>query len=278
MRGLRVPRADADAGVRALDGLHPGLPLQERGQGRGVVHGLDLHAGGPRPTDELRRRPGQEQAPALDDGDVVADPLGVVEQVGGQEDGGAPAQGGDEIEDLFAPHGVEGGGRLVQNEQARGGHECPGQAEALTHAPGVGADRLVHAPQARQPQEGGGATPQRRAPQARHASGVGEDLVGPHPGAEAGDVGQVADQTGGEGPAGVAAQDPHAPAGGAGQAQDHADGRGLARAVAAQEAEDSALGDAQVQVVHDCAVLVALGQAPGGQGREDGGAHRRSSP
>ena len=94
----------------------------------------------------------------VDDGDLVTDPLGVVEQVGGQQDGGAPVQGGNEVEDLPASHRVQGGGRLVHNEQARGAHQGAGQAQALAHAPGVGAHRLVHPRQSRQVQQGGGAT------------------------------------------------------------------------------------------------------------------------
>ena len=88
------------------------------------------------------RRPGQHELTGVDHHDVVAHRLHVVEQVGGQHDRDAERrQAGDERQHLLAADRVQAGGRLVEQDQLRVGHERLGQLGPLPHARREALDR-----------------------------------------------------------------------------------------------------------------------------------------
>ena len=83
-----------------------------------------------------------EQLAAVDHHHVVAHPLHVVEQVGGDEHRDAEAgEAPDEAEHLLAAERVEPGGGLVEEDELRVGDEGLGELGALAHAGGEAADR-----------------------------------------------------------------------------------------------------------------------------------------
>ncbi len=89
--------------------------------------------------------PASTRWPAVDHHHVLAHPLDVVEQVGGEDGGDAePGQAADQLEHLLPAHRVEPGGGLVQQHQLRVGHQRLGELGALAHAGGEAA----HGPEA----------------------------------------------------------------------------------------------------------------------------------
>ena len=82
--------------------------------------------------------------PSVDHDDAVGQRVGLVEVLGGEQDGDAV---GDEPAD-HAPHalpagGVEPGGRLVEKQHRRAHHQAGGQVEAPAHAARVALDHAV---------------------------------------------------------------------------------------------------------------------------------------
>ena len=73
----------------------------------------------------------------VEDRDVVADALDVVEDVGGVEDGRLALERLHELEDVLAADRVEGRDRLVEQDHRRPADERLGDAEALAHAAGI---------------------------------------------------------------------------------------------------------------------------------------------
>ncbi len=121
----------------------PAEHVAGRGQvglgGHGQLYPLAPHHGL-----ELRRCALGDHAPAVDDRDPVGQQVGLIQVLGGQQDGG-PGRG-------EPPHGiprdhaageVETGRRLVQEQDARPGHQAGGQVEAPPHAARVGLDAAV---------------------------------------------------------------------------------------------------------------------------------------
>src|SRR5690606_26642026 len=96
---------------------------------RGQVHrvgGDDLEPVGAHAAPEAHGRVLDDVAAVVDDGDAVAQPVGLVEVVGGEDDGGAA--GGevrDGVPDFAAPGRVEAGGGFVE-EQDLGGQDHAG--------------------------------------------------------------------------------------------------------------------------------------------------------
>ena len=84
------------------------------------------------------------QQPSLpQDADVVGDSLHVGEDVAGEHHRGRRPHGVDELEDLRATRGVEGGGGFVEDHQLRAGDQSAGQAQPLRHPAGEAANPPV---------------------------------------------------------------------------------------------------------------------------------------
>jgi hypothetical protein len=182
------------------------------------------------------------QPAAVQDGDAVGQLSGLLQVLGGQEDGAAlVAQLAHLLPERPPALGIEAGTRLVQEQHGRPVQQGAGQVESAAGAARVGGDAPVQHPTEAQPvhhlaDPGGGGTA-RRLPQGGQEAqqlAAGHGLVqggvlhghpdGPaHRGRVAGDV---------------VAGDPGRSGGGGGQGGEDADGGGLARAVPAQVGED----------------------------------------
>jgi hypothetical protein len=154
-----------------------------------------------------------------------------------------------------------------------GSSRTSSQAEALPHAGRVRLDRPPPDPVEADPAErvvdpppavlaaAGSAWPGRvEQRQVRPAGQVG---VEPGPFHQRADLGQHRSRRAGHGPA----EHLDAPGGGEHQAEQHAHGGGLAGAVGAEEAEQVALADLQVDAVHGDDAAVPLGQPLGADHR-----------
>jgi hypothetical protein len=76
--------------------------------------------------------------------DPVREPVGLLEVLGGEEDGDAGvAQAGDGVPDVAAAARVEAGGRLVEEHDRGLGDEAEREVEPPLHASGVGRDAAV---------------------------------------------------------------------------------------------------------------------------------------
>ena len=231
---------------------------------RGVVD-LDLHdVAAAVPRLELVDAGLGDHAPAVEDGDAVADALHVGEDVRREEHRGAAGERRDHVEHLAPADGVEGARRLVEHEQARRVDERLSDPEPLPHAARVAADARVDALQAGEVEQGVDALAQHAAGQAEEPPGQLEELARRHPGVEAGHVGQEADQGAHlvRGRHDVAAEHPRRPRGRSRQAGEDAQRGRLAGAVGAQEAVDRTLWDGEVDAVEGARRAVDLGEAP----------------
>ncbi len=86
---------------------------------------------------------GDEPA-VVDDGDAVGELVGLLEVLGGEEDGGAAAhEVSDDLPEVEATAGVEAGGGLVEEQDLGFGDEAGGYVQAPAHAAGVGADLAI---------------------------------------------------------------------------------------------------------------------------------------
>ena len=87
---------------------------------------------------QLGRGAGGDDRAVVDDHDVGRELVGLLEVLGGEEDGGAlvhqVAEVGPEVEPVG---GVEPGRRLVEQEHPRPGDETGAEVDAATHAAGV---------------------------------------------------------------------------------------------------------------------------------------------
>ena len=86
-----------------------------------------------------------DDAALVHDGDAVAELLGLVEVVGGEQDRHARPgpQAGDEVEQLVADARVEADGGLVEEQHLRVGDQRPGDLEPAALAAAVGVDGPV---------------------------------------------------------------------------------------------------------------------------------------
>ena len=135
--GVDVDDVGVDRGDPEAD------PDERRGQQLDRVGtAADLDPQDPGALHQLLDGAGHDQPPGVDHHDVVADPLDVVEQVGGEQDRDAEGgQAADEVEHLLPAHRVEAGGGLVEQDQLGVGHQGLGQLGALAHAGREAADR-----------------------------------------------------------------------------------------------------------------------------------------
>jgi hypothetical protein len=150
---------------------------------------------------------------------------------------------------------VEAGGRLVEEDDARVADQGHRQVQAAQHATGVGGRQLGGGLGQVEPLQQRGGAPPALAPvqvvQVGHQAQVllaGEQLV--HRRELAGDADRRADRVGLPGQ--VVTGDLHLAGVGADQGGQDVDGGGLAGAVGAEQREDRALGDLEVDAVeHD---------------------------
>jgi DNA-binding SARP family transcriptional activator len=186
----------------------------------------------------------------------------------------APALASLQLE-LAPAAGVEASGRLVQEQHPRPADQAGGQVEAAAHAAGVGLHRAAG-----------------RVGQAE----LNEEFPRPLPGLRAGGAGQPADQHQVLG-AGEGLVDRRVLAGQPDELADlvcrvrdavtehrglarvrgdqggeHADNGGLARPVRAEQPENLALGDGQVDAVDRCGAAEPFGEAAGGDPVDRAGA------
>ena len=237
--------------------LSPPIEALER---RGRVQGLDLAV--------------------VDDGDAVA-VLGLVHVVGGHEDGDADlvAQRADVLPDGVARLRVEPDGRLVEEEHLGVVQQPAGDLQPALHAAGEGAHERM-APVG-QPDDVEHVLDALLADAARDVVEHGVELqvlIGREPVVERGVLEDHADRLPHAGRLGgdVVAGQLGPAAGRPEQGREHVDGRALAGAVRAEEAEDLALVDLEIDGIdgpegaevlaefrhHDHRLLAAQGYPP----------------
>ena len=223
-------------------------PSRARARSSGVGSSRPTSIVAPPSPNRLASRvdgPLPDQAPGGEDPDPVADRLDLGEQVAGEQDRQAPLvdQRPEEVEDLDDAERVDGGRRLVEDEDVGRLHQRVGDAEALLHAPRVRLDPVVRAiGQADLLEDLVHGRLGLAALQPVEARRVAQVLAAGQPAVEADGVGEVAhpplDLA--RVPGRVEAGDARLAAGRLGQPEQHEDRRGLARAVLAEQAEDLA--------------------------------------
>ena len=212
----------------------------------------------------LRRSLGDDPA-AVDDPDVVGELVGLLQVLGGEEDGGAfVVQPPHLLPDRLAADRVEAGGRLVEEEDARLVDQRRGKVEAPLHPARVGADPAVGGGGEVDPlQQVIGAPAALRGGDALQRRLQADQLAAGHQRVERRFLEGDADR-----PAHrprfldhVVPGDGGAPAGWQQQRRQHPHGRRLAGAVGAEEAVDLARLDLEVDSLH-CEHLVEAALQP----------------
>ncbi len=241
-------------------------PFHVRGGGELQAH---LDRGGP--VAELRGqlldRSLADQLARREDPDPVADRLDLAQQVARQHDRQPTLvdQATEELEDLDDPERVDRGRRLIEDEEVGRLHERIGDPQPLPHPARVRADEVVgaagQADLAEDLVDGGRRLVTAEAVEPRR---VAEVLASGHPLVEADGIGQVADPPLDLArlPGGIEAHDLGLAVGRLGEAEQHEDGRGLAGPVLAEEPEDLARVDREVEVVDRGQRPVLLRQPP----------------
>ena len=231
----------------------------------------DLEAGPAGAGLELPRRPVGDDPAVVDDHDAVGQLVGLVEVLGGEEQGHAAGhQLADDVPHADPAGGVEPGGRLVEEEHRRSGHEPGRQVETPPHAAGVTRqDAVGRIGQVELLEEFGGPSLGVRPAQAAQLSDHDEVLAAGQQAVHRGVLGGHPDAalhgrrlahhvvTGDPGPAGV----------GHGQGGEDADGGGLAGAVGPEHGQDRPGRDVEVHPVQGERRAEPLGQPL----RPDGG-------
>ena len=210
--------------------------------------------------------------------DPVGELVRLLQLLGGEQDG--DAAGGQVADDL--PHGppaarVQSGRGLVQEDQPRVADQGHGQVEPPPHPARVGAGQLAGgvgevelAEQVGRPAPPLGAAQVMQVGHQEQVLGAGEQVV--DGGELAGDADRGPDRVrrGGQ----VVAGHPQLAAVGFDQGGQDLDDGGLAGPVRAEEREDRALGDRQVDAVEHDLVAVGLAQSGDRDGqRGRGGGH-----
>ena len=218
-----------------------------------------------RPGEVLRPALGDEQ-PAVDDRDAVADLLDLAEQVGVEEHGdAAAAQLDEQPADGPAPGRVEGARGLVEQQQRRLPDERLRDPEPLLHA-------LRHRLDAAVARLGQADELEQLGALGRAALGAGEplvqreQLVGARPAGEAEQLREVAERAAGRGRPGGRAADLGGAAGRPDEAARDLHERALAGAVRAEQPDELALADGEVDAAQRVGRAVALREAGHGEG------------
>ena len=254
------------------EGLSDGVGRRGGGDG-------DEGVGADRGLQRLGRVEGQHPA-VVDDGQPVAELVGLLHVVRGEEDGLAVVV--ELLEDLpqgDAALGVEAGGGLVEEEDRGPVHHRPGDHQALGHAAGEGEHRglrpLLEAELLEQPVALAAGDLRRHAEEAAVEVEVLPDGEGPVEGVA---LGHDADELLGRGRVGdhVDAADEGTAAGGEHPGGEHAGGGALAGAVGAEEPEDLTLEHLEVEAVDRLhPARVDLGEALGADHDLTGGGRGR---
>src|SRR3954452_17417511 len=270
-REVLEPLAAGERGAREL--------VQQRGRGLGLARG-EL-AGLVAPRDAVARRPRAERGrrslgddpSLLDDRDAVAQRLGLVEVVRGQHDRLAEVlERADDLPRRAPRRRVEAGGRLVEEDQLGVADEREREVQpaqlAAAQRPRVRVGLLGQAGERQDLVDV--ARPRIEAGPVRDRLAHGD--VAAHAGALQHDAHPPAQLL--RALLGVLAEDGDDAARPRPVALEDLDRRRLARAVGAEQAEDLAERDLEVDAAHGVMVAVALVQVADEDGR-CGGAHRR---
>ena len=95
------------------------------------------------PFQFLRRALGDDAA-MVQHGDAVGEVVGLIQVLGGQQNGDAIAYKlADDLPHCLAAPRVKAGRRLIQKDQPWPSHQCHGEVEAPLHSAGVGGGRLA---------------------------------------------------------------------------------------------------------------------------------------
>ncbi len=247
--------------------VHAGEPAE--GRARIVERGDGRHRERPREQAVTQLAgPADRAQGRVEDGDAVAQPLGLLEAVGRQEDRGAAlAQARDQLVDLAGGDGVEAGRRLVEEQHLRVAEERSRQGDPLAEALGQRA-ATVRRP-VREVHRGEG--PRDPLHRVVHLVEIGEALqvlldaeariqarrLG-HDGDPPADLDAVRGREG-------EAADRGGPRARREERGERPDRGGLPRAVGPEEPEDLAALDLERHVLEGHAVAESLAQPDGGQ-------------
>jgi hypothetical protein len=256
----------------AVGGHHDAAPLQRAHERLAV--GVDLDEHGLRLPRELADLARVHQPPALHDDDAVAGALDVGHQVRREQhaDAELPMRLADQRQHLLAPHRIQPGRRLVEEDERGIVHQRLAQLDALLHPGRVAADRavaLLEQPGVAQRVGGARARGGRRQPaQLRH---VRQELGRAHLARQAVVLRHVADaRAHAHAGRGVLAEHQRPARGGAQEPHEDLDRGALAGAVLAEDAGDAVV-DAEAHVVERDDAGISLGQP---LGDEQGGSGR----
>ena len=91
-----------------------------------------------------RSRPLGDDSAVVEDDERAGQTVGLLEVLGGEQHGGSPVdQALDDLPEVDAALRVEAGGRLVEEEDRRPGHQGGGQVESAAHAARIGLEGAV---------------------------------------------------------------------------------------------------------------------------------------
>jgi hypothetical protein len=173
--GQHVLLADRDRDRRIADlRLGQREPGHDRHHGRhvGRVGRADAQRLRPGPGLELVRRPGRDDRPVVDDGDILGELIGFFQVLRSEQDGNAGrGQPADHVPHLVAAERVKPGRRLIEVEHPGARDQAGGQVQPPSHAARIG----LHRP------EGGVGEPESGQQLARPAPGRGPRLPGQPP-------------------------------------------------------------------------------------------------
>jgi hypothetical protein len=242
-----------DAGVAAYDVEEDLFKGEALG---GVVEGLPVHCRGEACLDagaELVEGAVGDDVAFVDDGDVRAEALDDFKHVRGEEDGGAAGDHAlQHVLEGVGGDGIDAFEGLVEEEELGAVDDGGGEGELLAHAVGVVGDELLgFVGEAHELEEFGGALGGGGFIQAIHAADEGEVLAGGEFAEEGHAFGDDADVTFHfDGVVEeILTEDLNGAGGGGEQAGEHLDGGGFAGSVGAEEAEELAGFDREIEVV-----------------------------
>jgi hypothetical protein len=259
---------------RRSDGHDPGHGLEQCPAaglhlGIGAVEAdLQLRATVAEALGQLLQGPLTDESTGGEDADPVAHGLDLVEQVAREQDGQATLMGQapKQVEHLDHADRVDGGRRLIEDEQVGILDQRIGDAQPLEHAPRIRLDeRIGPIAQTDLDEDLVDGRLGDIARDAIESSRIAQVLATGHVAVEADLVGHVAHPSLDlERPARrIEAHHPRSTRGRLGETQEHQDGRRLARAVLAKQAEDLAGSHLEVEVIDGDQIAVRLGQALG---------------